>query len=73
MERHEPSGQYYNWYNHTTGAKLTAWPPTGEPMTPHLSSVDNGWLATGLQVVTNTVPEVSDRAPAIFDSMDFGF
>ncbi len=23
MERHQPSGQYYNWYDHTTGAKLT--------------------------------------------------
>jgi len=73
MERHEPSGQYYNWYDHTTGAKLTAWPPTGDPMTPILSSVDNGWLATGLQVVANSVPEVSDRAAALFDSMDFGF
>ena len=31
MERHEPSGQYYNWYDHTTGKKLTVWPPTGEP------------------------------------------
>jgi hypothetical protein len=73
MERHEPSGQFYNWYDHTTGAKLTAWPPTGDPMTPILSSVDNGWLATGLQVVANSVPEVSDRAAALFDSMDFGF
>jgi len=23
MERHEPSGQFYNWYDHRTGAKLT--------------------------------------------------
>ena len=74
MERHEPSGQFYNWYDHTNGAKLTVWPPTGEPLIrPILSSVDNGWLATGLQVVSNTVPEVSDRAAALFDSMDFGF
>src|SRR3954453_372086 len=28
MERHESSGQYYNWYDHRNGAKLTAWPPT---------------------------------------------
>ena len=63
MERHKPSGQYYNWYDHTNGAKLTVWPPTGEPLTPILSSVDNGWLATGLQVVSNTVPEVSDARP----------
>ena len=24
-------GQFYNWYDHRTGAKLTAWPPTGAP------------------------------------------
>ena len=73
MERHEPSGQFYNWYDHTTGAKLTAWPPTGDPLTPILSSVDNGWLATGLQIVSNAVPEVADEAAALYDSMDFGF
>ena len=73
MERHEPSGQYYNWYNHTTGEVLTVWPPTGDPVTPILSSVDNGWLATGLQVVANSVPEVAARAETLFESMDFGF
>src|SRR6476646_5883936 len=25
MEIHQPSGQYYNWYDNHTGAKLTAW------------------------------------------------
>lgn len=73
MERHAPSGQYYNWYDHRTGAKLTIWPDSGQPMTPILSSVDNGWLATGLHLVENSVPEVSARAGAIFDSMNFGF
>ncbi len=73
MERHQPSGQYYNWYDHTTGAKLTYWPPTGAPITPILSSVDNGWLATGLHVVANSVPELRARAKALFDSMNFGF
>jgi Putative glucoamylase/RTX calcium-binding nonapeptide repeat (4 copies)/Protein of unknown function (DUF3131) len=73
MERHLPSGQFYNWYDHRTGAKLTTWPPTGEPLTPILSSVDNGWLATGLHVVQRGVPELSRRAGALFDSMDFGF
>jgi hypothetical protein len=71
-----PSGQYYNWYDHTTGAKLTIWPPTGAPIGPDgpiLSSVDNGWLATGLQVVANSIPEVAARARVLFDSMDFGF
>jgi hypothetical protein len=73
MERHEPSGQYYNWYDHRSGAKLTVWPPTGEPLTPILSSVDNGWLATGLHLVRRGVPELSARAGALFESMDFGF
>jgi hypothetical protein len=73
MERHVPSGQFYNWYDHHTGAKLTTWPPTGEPLTPILSSVDNGWLAAGLRVVAGRVPELRPRAQVLFDSMDFGF
>ena len=73
MERHEPSGQFYNWYDHRTGEKLTIWPPTGAPLTPILSSVDNGWLAAGLRVTARSVPEVRARAQALFDSMDFGF
>ena len=27
MERYGDTGQYYNWYDHRTGAKLTVWPP----------------------------------------------
>jgi hypothetical protein len=73
MERHQRDGQYYNWYDHRTGAKLTIWPPTGAPVTPILSSVDNGWLAAGLRVVANSVPELAARARALYDSMDFGF
>jgi hypothetical protein len=68
-----PSGQYFNWYDHTTGAKLTIWPPSGAPLKPILSSVDNGWLATAIHVVANTVPELSARATSLFDGMDFGF
>lgn len=73
MERHTASGQFYNWYDHRDGSKLTTWPETGAPLTPILSSVDNGWLAAALQVVSNTVPEASARARAIYQSMDFGF
>ena len=73
MERHPESGQFFNWHDHRTGEKLTVWPPTGEPRAPILSSVDNGWLATGLRLVERSVPELSDRAGALFDSMDFGF
>jgi hypothetical protein len=76
MERYYPGGQFYNWYDHTTGAKLTIWPPTGALIGKHgpiLSSVDNGWLAAALHIVANSVPEVAARAGALFDSMDFGF
>jgi hypothetical protein len=73
MERHQPSGQYFNWYDHTTGEVLTVWPPTGATVTPILSSVDNGWLAAAMQVVDSSVPELSKRAGDLFDSMHFGF
>ena len=73
MERHEASGQFYNWYDHRTGEKLTVWPPSGEPHEPRLSSVDNGWLAVGLAVVADQVPRLGARARAIYDSMNFGF
>jgi hypothetical protein len=72
MERDKASGQFYNWYDHTTGKKLTAWPPSGAPLTPILSSVDNGWLATGLHVIATSVPEVAAKAQALYGSMDFG-
>jgi hypothetical protein len=73
MDRYEPGGQFYNWYDHRTGEKLELWPPSGLPFDNWLSSVDNGWLATGLKVVAGSVPELSRRARALYDSMDFGF
>jgi hypothetical protein len=73
MERHAPSGQYFNWYDHRTGETLRTWPPSGAALTPILSSVDNGWLAVGLKVVADRVPELRSRAQRIYDSMNFGF
>ncbi|WP_026876680.1 glucoamylase family protein [Jiangella gansuensis] len=73
LKRHEESGQYFNWYDHRTGEVITTWPDSGEPIVPHLSSVDNGWLATALQVVRASVPELAEPAGALFESMDFGF
>ena len=74
MERYADTGQYYNWYDHRTGAKLTDWPPSGDPnFHPILSSVDNGWLAVGLKIVENSVPQLRKRAGALYDAMDFGF
>lgn len=74
MERHEPSGQYYNWYDPDTLEKLIVWPVDDSPVYPFLSSVDNGWLASALLMVANgAVPQLRDRAWALVSSMDFGF
>jgi hypothetical protein len=74
MERFRDTGQYYNWYDHRTGAKLTSWPPRPtDEFHPWLSSVDNAWLAVGLRIVQRSVPELAPRAGALYDAMDFGF
>jgi hypothetical protein len=74
MERFGDTGQFYNWYDHRTGAKLTAWPPApADEFHPILSSVDNGWLAVGLRIVQRSVPELARRAGALYDAMNFGF
>jgi hypothetical protein len=75
MERYQDTGQFYNWYDHRTGAKLTVWPPnpTDPNFHPILSSVDNGWLATGLKIVENSVPQLRKRAGALYDAMNWAF
>ncbi len=74
MERYGNTGQYYNWYDHRTGAKLTDWPPQHDPnFHPILSSVDNAWLAVGLKIVRHTVPALAARAGRLYDAMNFGF
>jgi hypothetical protein len=73
LERHAPSGQFYNWYSPTTGAKLTTWPVDGGTVYPFLSSVDNGWLAAALIMVANGAPQLREQAQALAQSMDFGF
>jgi hypothetical protein len=73
LERHEDSGQFYNWYDPQTGVKLLTWPPSGDTVCPFLSTVDNGWLAAALIMVTNSIPELADEAAAIESTMNFGF
>ena len=65
-------GQFYNWYDPDTGARLTTWPVDGSPVPPFLSTVDNGWLASALLMVERAVPQLRDEAAAIVDGMDFG-
>ena len=45
----------------------------GAPRVPILSSVDNAWLAVGLKIVGERVPQLRSRTRAIYDAMDFGF
>jgi hypothetical protein len=73
LERHPQSGQFFNWYDPATGATLTTWPENGNPVYPFASSVDNGWLATGLLVAARADRKVAAEAGAIRDAMDFGF
>jgi hypothetical protein len=73
LERHQPSGMFYNWYDPATGAKLTTWPVDGNPVYPFLSSVDNGWMAAALLMVANAVPQLGAQARALLDPMDFGY
>lgn len=73
LERHEPSGMFYNWYSPETGEKLTTWPDSGDVVHPFLSTVDNGWLAAALRVVSEADPKLHKQADALYDSMDFGW
>src|ERR1043165_2509061 len=75
MERYGNTGQFYNWYDRRTGAKLTAWPPHPEQeFHPILSSVDNAWLAVGLKIVSRSVHgRLARRGGRPDDPMDFGF
>lgn len=73
LERHEESGQFFNWYDPFTGELVEIWPEDDNPVYPFLSSVDNGWLAAALLMVSNTVPELGSDALALHESMDFGF
>ena len=54
-------------------ARISPTTPGGGEATLWLSSVDNGWLAVGLRIVANRVPELRARAQALYDSMEFGF
>jgi Protein of unknown function (DUF3131) len=73
LERHPASGQFYNWYDPATLAKLRVWPEDGSVVHPFMSSVDNAWMAAALMVVRNAVPEARGQAQRLLDPMDFSF
>lgn len=71
MDRHTPSGMFYNWYDITNGQVLTKWPGSNDTVYPFLSSVDNAWMAAALKVVGNGIPSLKTKAMALYDSMHF--
>ncbi|HET9142834.1 glucoamylase family protein [Actinophytocola sp.] len=73
LARHPASGQFYNWYDPATGAVLRTWPVDGSTVHPFLSSVDNGWLASGLLTVAGDLPDLAGPAWSVLSGMDFGF
>lgn len=68
MERHRPSGMFYNWYDEATGAVLRVWPENGNPVVPFVSSVDMGWLGAATWAVRNALPGVRKRADRLWDA-----
>lgn len=72
LERHEATGQFYNWYDVATLDKLTRWPePPHATVHPFASSVDNGWLGSALVMIANAVPALAGRAWQLALSMNF--
>ncbi len=73
LDRHDRSGQFFNWYDPNTGQVLSEWPTNGNRVYRFLSSVDNGWLAAALIMVGHAVPQLAAKAETIEREMDFGF
>ena len=69
MEKHEPSGMFYNWYDEATGAVLHTWPDDGSVVYPFVSSVDMGWLGAALHLVAQSDPSNRKPAQQLFDAM----
>jgi len=69
IEKHEPSGMFYNWYDEATGEVLYTWPEDGNVVRPFVSSVDMGWLGAALQLVGNADLFNSRAARKLFDAM----
>ena len=72
LERHGPTGLFYNWYDPAEGTLLRRF-PGGGPISPFLSSVDNGWLVAGLLVAAAAEPAVAGAARELLAGIDLGF
>ncbi len=72
LERHGPTGSFYNWYDPADGTMLRTFPGGGS-ISPFLSSVDNGWLMVGLLVAAAAEPAVAGAAHELLAGIDLGF
>ncbi|GAB2896144.1 glucoamylase family protein [Streptomyces mayteni] len=66
-------GFWFNWYDAHDGSLLTAWPETGDPLRPFLSSVDNAWLVTGLLIAADADGALRPRVAALLDGADWSY
>ena len=66
-------GFFYDKIDSLTGSVLNTYPDSGKPVSPIVSSVDNGWLAAALIMVRNSCPPLGEKANALLKPMDFGF
>lgn len=66
MQRHRPSGMFYNWYDPASGAVLRRWPEDGNVVVPFVSSVDMGWLGAATWAVRNALPGARARADRLW-------
>ena len=64
---------YFNWYDEATGEVRYVDPDGTRPITPFVSSVDNGWLACALMVVRNAEPGARALADSLLNKMNFAY
>lgn len=71
MERHH--GFFLNDIDPRDGRSLRLAPRDSALWKPHLSAVDNGWLAAALTMVSNVHPALREEAEELIRAMDFRF
>ena len=66
-------GLFFNMLDPRTGAALKVSPFDSSPVQPHLSAVDNAWLAVALTMVANSELSLRERAGRLLEPIDFRF
>jgi hypothetical protein len=66
-------GLFFSLLDPRTGSTLRISPLDSTPVRPHLSAVDNAWLAVALTMVANTQPALKERAEKLLTPIDMQF